>query len=73
MTKIGVLKKQGLKNRVASKEALFDQVQKFQQQRKSKVKKISWQFTTEDAVFLPQYTRPHNNISSLIKIVIKHE
>lgn len=46
---IGVLKRQGLKNRVASKEALIDQVQKFQQQRNNKVKKVNWQFTTEDA------------------------
>lgn len=46
---IGVLKRQGLKNRVASKKALVDQVQKFQQQRNSQVKKVNWQFTTDDA------------------------
>ena len=46
---IGVLKRQGLKNRVASKEALIKQVQQFEQQRNSQFKKVNWQFTTDDA------------------------
>lgn len=46
---IGILKRQGLKNRVSSKEALIEQVQKFQKQRNSQFKKVNWQFTTDDA------------------------
>lgn len=46
---IGVLKRQGLKNRIASKEELVDQVHKFEQQRNRQFKKVDWQFTTEDA------------------------
>lgn len=46
---IGVLKRQGLKKRIASKADLVDQVQKFEAQRNRQFKKVNWQFTTEDA------------------------
>ena len=46
---IGVLKRQGLKNRIASKDLLIKQVQQFEQQRNSQFKKVNWQFTTDDA------------------------
>lgn len=46
---IGILKRQGLKNRISSKKALINQVQKFEKQRNSQIKKVNWQFTTDDA------------------------
>jgi len=46
---IGILKRQGLKKRISSKKALINQVQKFQKQRNSQIKKVNWQFTTDDA------------------------
>lgn len=46
---IGILKRQGLRKRIASKNELIEQVQKFQQQRNTQVKKVNWQFTTDDA------------------------
>ena len=46
---IGVLKRQGLKKRIASEKELVKQVKQFEQQRNRQFKKVNWQFTTEDA------------------------
>jgi len=46
---IGVLKRQGLQKRIASKEEMIKQVQEFEQQRNRQFKKVNWQFTTQDA------------------------
>lgn len=46
---IGVMKKNGLSARVASKEELGRQAKEFEERRNSGFKKVNWQFTTEDA------------------------
>lgn len=46
---LSVLKRQGLQARVASKEALQEQVESWYGQRNAKVSKVDWQFTTGDA------------------------
>lgn len=46
---LSVLSRQGLSARVATKEALEDQVQAWYEQRNSKDSVVDWQFTTQDA------------------------
>ena len=46
---IGVLKKNGLSARVASREEPVEQVRQFEERRNRDFKKVNWQFTTEDA------------------------
>ena len=46
---IGILKRQGLKERISSKEELVEQVKQFENQRNQQFKKVNWQFTTEQA------------------------
>lgn len=46
---LGVLKGNGLSDRIPSKEELTQQVRKFENRRNSQFKKVKWQFTTEDA------------------------
>jgi hypothetical protein len=44
-----VLTRQGIKERVSSKEELIGQVEAWYSNRNKKVKKVDWQFTTKDA------------------------
>jgi hypothetical protein len=44
-----VLTRQGIKERVPSKEELIGQVEAWYSNRNKKVKKVDWQFTTKDA------------------------
>jgi hypothetical protein len=46
---LSVLKRQGIANRVATKEELQKQVQTWYQQRNQKESKVDWQFTTKQA------------------------
>ncbi len=46
---LSVLKRQGIDQRVASKEALIKQVQTWYEQRNGKQSKVNWQFKTKDA------------------------
>lgn len=46
---IGILKRQGLQERISSKEELVEQVKQFEYQRNQQFKKVNWQFTTEQA------------------------
>lgn len=46
---LSVLKRNGLSERIPSKEALIEQVCKFEKRRNNQCKKVNWQFTTEDA------------------------
>jgi transposase len=46
---LGILKRQGLSNRIASKEELERQVKNFENQRNNQSKKVNWQFSTDDA------------------------
>jgi hypothetical protein len=46
---LSVLTRQGLKQRVANKETLEQQVNDWYRQRNHKQKKVNWQFTTKDA------------------------
>jgi hypothetical protein len=46
---LSVLKRQGITERVATKEALQQQVQAWYEQRNDKQSKVNWQFKTKDA------------------------
>jgi hypothetical protein len=46
---LSVLTRQGIKDRVSSKEELIRQVEAWYSNRNEKVKKVDWQFTTKDA------------------------
>jgi hypothetical protein len=46
---LSVLKRQGIAERVATKEALQKQVQAWYEQRNDKQSKVNWQFKTKDA------------------------
>jgi len=46
---LSVLKRQGIDQRVATKEALLSQVQAWYEQRNDKQSKVNWQFKTKDA------------------------
>lgn len=46
---LSVLKRQGMSERVATKEQLQTQVQQWYEQRNKKESKINWQFKTKDA------------------------
>lgn len=46
---LSALKRQGLDNRIPSKEKLIEQVEAFQKQRNNNFKKVNWQFAVEDA------------------------
>lgn len=46
---LSVLTRQGIKERVSSKEELIRQVEAWYSNRNEKVKKVDWQFTTKDA------------------------
>lgn len=46
---LSVLKGNGLAERIPSKEALIEQVRKFENRRNGQCKKVNWQFTTDDA------------------------
>jgi DDE superfamily endonuclease len=46
---LGILKRQGLSDRIASKVELERQVRNFENQRNNQSKKVKWQFSTEDA------------------------
>lgn len=46
---LSVLTRQGLSNRVASKEELQQKVKQWYEQRNQKTSKVDWQFTTKDA------------------------
>lgn len=46
---LSVLTRQGIKDRVSSKEELIRQVEAWYRIRNEKVKKVDWQFTTKDA------------------------
>jgi hypothetical protein len=46
---LSVLTRQGIKERVSSKEELIGQVEAWYSNRNEKVKKVDWQFTTKDA------------------------
>ncbi len=46
---LSVLKRQGIAQRVATKEALQTQVQAWYEQRNDKQSKVNWQFKTKDA------------------------
>lgn len=46
---LSVLTRQGLKQRVASKEELETQVKEWYEERNRKMGKVDWQFTTKDA------------------------
>lgn len=46
---LSALKRQGLDNRIPSKEKLIEQVEAFQRQRNNNFKKVNWHFSVEDA------------------------
>jgi len=46
---LSALKRQGLDDRIPSKEKLIEQVEAFQNNRNNKCKKVNWQFSTQDA------------------------
>lgn len=46
---LSVLNRQGLDNRIPSKEKLIEQVKTFQNNRNNNFKKVNWQFSTADA------------------------